>query len=141
VTAADITARRVEYNGLRESLQASHTTRDALLRFADTRRSRATLLSDAMRLFGPEITEFGESKILLRTMKIEARGEETRLTGRARTDLLDVGARTVLRQRLASIALLRDITVEEDESARDEFTESTELEFEARIRAIGEGAP
>ncbi|MFG0319993.1 MAG: hypothetical protein ACF8XB_22160 [Planctomycetota bacterium JB042] len=110
------------------------TSREARLRaYCDDRRPRATVLSSIVRLFGPEIAEFGDSDLRLLDLRVARADEGTEIRGEVRASLLDVRARTVLHQRLASIGSLASIEVAEVEGSRDEYAETVRLAFRGAI--------
>jgi len=137
-SAAEIVERRRAHQETVDRLDRSLARKERLDAFLLDRGPRAAVLSSVVRLFGPEITEFGESDLRLLDCRIE-RSEEsgTIVTGRALTSLLDVRAATVLRQRLHSIPSLREIEVTTLEDSKDEFAETIEVEFRASVPRQG----
>ncbi len=108
-------------------------------RFVESRRPRTPLLAAVVRRFGPSIRDFGDSDLRLVACRVQAADGGTEVTGRARAHILDAGAPTVLRQRLAAIRGVRTIEVSEVESERDEFAETTTLAFRVLVHEGGAG--
>lgn len=138
-TAADVErrARVASSLGLRAERVARLET--DLQGFVAGRAERAALLSRVVRLFGPAITDFGPTDFRLRECRIDRRPDGTYLAGQTEAPLVDIRAATVLRQRLASIPGLVDVSVSELEEERDTYMETTLFAFSAKLRAGGRG--
>ena len=137
-SAIEIVERRRAHQETLDRLDRSVARKERLDAFLADRQPRVALLSPIVRLFGPDITEFGESDLRLIECGVErADGGGTVVVGRALASLLDVRAATVLRQRLQTVGALKEIEVSVLDATKDEFAETVEVSFRATLPSAG----
>ncbi|MBI4881875.1 MAG: hypothetical protein HY812_19780 [Planctomycetes bacterium] len=135
--AEDVRAQSAEELRLAAESEQLLAQERGLERMARSRAARAALLSRVVRNFGPDVAEYGAVDLRLVECRLERTGDGAEVSGRTLAPLLDLRVATILRQRLALGAGLRDVAVEEIEAERDEFEETTVYSFRGRIAQGG----
>jgi len=97
------------------------------------RAARASLLARLLSQFGPEVTDYGETDLRLFELTISHAANGATIAGEVTAPMLDSRASTVLRQRLAAIHGVSDISVEAVPARDDAFIERARFAFRATL--------